>query len=91
MLGRAGAPSAFDRLGVLRSALPTPGGERVAAGQLLGAAVGDTEGEVDFEGWLRQRGLWGSAKSREEMEIRYKRLKGVKFGLVPEEQQGRYL
>ncbi len=51
------ATSAFDRLGVLRSALPAPGRDGAAAGQLLGAAVGDTEGEESIEGWLKQRGL----------------------------------
>ena len=86
-----GALGAFDHMGVLRSALPTTG-EGAAAGQLLGATKDDdTKGGFDFEGWLRTRGLWEAAKSRGEMEVRYRRLKGVKFGLVPEEEQGRYL
>ena len=86
-----GALGAFDHMWVLRSALPTTG-EGAAAEQLLGATKDDdTKGGFNFKGWLCTRGLWDATKSREEMEVRYRRLKGVKFGLVPEEEQGRYL
>ena len=53
--------------------------------RLQGAIPPPSVGQDDFEGWLQARGLWDPAKNRQEMYIRYLRLKGVRFGLVPKE------
>jgi hypothetical protein len=67
------------------------GGVGAATGKLLGAVSGESEEAVDWENWLRTKGLWDNLKNRDQMAIRYKRLKGVRFGLIPEEQQGQLL
>jgi hypothetical protein len=36
-------------------------------------------------------GLWDNAQGDEAMKVRYARFKGIKFGVIPENQQGRYL
>ena len=51
--------------------------------KLQGAVPATSVGQDNFEDWLRARGLWDPAKNRQDMYIRYLRLKGVRFGLVP--------
>lgn len=46
---------------------------------------------MDWEAWLKRKGLWNERMTRGQLHKRFLRLKGVKFGLIPEEAQGRFL
>jgi hypothetical protein len=36
-------------------------------------------------------GLWDGERSSEAMRVRYERFKGIKFGVIPEADQGKFL
>ena len=50
--------------------------------QLIAAAQATPD--EDWMGWLQGKGLWDTSQGEEAMYIRYKRFRGMRFGLVAE-------